>query len=502
MSAVEASQSPALALESVSVQYGAVRALDGVSLQVRAGEVHGLMGENGAGKSTLLKVLSGVVKPQAGQIYLSGKPQRFVRPRDAIDAGISIIYQELHLVPELTVAENLLLGQTPSRLGVVNRRALLDRAQKELDQLGEPIDPTMRVADLSIGQRQMLEIGKALLRNSRVIAFDEPTSSLSLRETQRLMQIIRALRDDGRTIIYVTHRMDEVDEICDRVTVFRDGRHICVMDKAKRIDRNELIAAMIGRRVEDVYGYRPRELGPAQLEVHELQSASLREPISVSARRGEIIGLFGLVGAGRTEFAKVLCGVDSATQGEVRIQGRPVPLGSPQKAIAAGIALAPEDRKQEGLVLGASVSDNVNLSCRRHYSRWGFARDISRERATAVSYIQRLSIKTPDADTPVANLSGGNQQKIVLARYLAEQIEVFVLDEPTRGVDVGARKQIYDLLYELAEAGKTLLVISSDIAEVAGISDRVLVMRSGRLVGDLPRAEVSAEKLVRLALPS
>jgi L-arabinose transport system ATP-binding protein len=502
MSAIEASQSPALALDSVSVQYGAVRALDGVSLQVRAGEVHGLMGENGAGKSTLLKVLSGVVKPQAGQIYLGGRPQRFLRPRDAIDAGISIIYQELHLVPELTVAENLLLGQTPSRLGVVNRRALLDRAQKELDQLGEPVDPTMRVADLSIGQRQMLEIGKALLRNSQVIAFDEPTSSLSLRETQRLMQIIRTLRDDGRTIIYVTHRMDEVDEICDRVTVFRDGRHICVMDKAKRIDRNELIAAMIGRRVEDVYGYRPRELGPVQLEVRALQGTGLREPISVSARRGEIIGLFGLVGAGRTEFAKVLCGVDKATQGEVRIEGRRVPLGSPQRAIAAGIALAPEDRKHEGLVLGASVSDNVNLSCRRHHSRWGFMRDIARERATAVSYINRLSIKTPDADTPVANLSGGNQQKIVLARYLAEQIGVFVLDEPTRGVDVGARKQIYDLLYELAEAGKTLLVISSDIAEVAGISDRVLVMRSGRLVGDLPRLEVTAEKLVRLALPS
>lgn len=502
MSAIAASEASALALDCVSVQYGAVRALDNVSLQVRAGEVHGLMGENGAGKSTLLKVLSGVVKPQAGQIFLDGKPQRFVRPRDAIDAGVSIIYQELHLVPELTVAENLLLGQTPSKLGVVNRRALFERAKKELDQLGEPIDPRARVADLSIGQRQMLEIGKALLRNSRVIAFDEPTSSLSLRETQRLMQIIRALRDEGRTIIYVTHRMDEVDEICDRVTVFRDGRHICVMDKAQRIDRSELIAAMIGRRVDDVYGYRPRQLGPVQLEVRELQGTALREPVNLTASQGEIIGLFGLVGAGRTEFAKVLCGVDKATRGEVRIRGRQVGLGSPRRAIAAGIALAPEDRKQDGLVLGASVSDNVNLSCRRHHSRFGFARNIARERATTTSYITRLSIKTPDAQTPVANLSGGNQQKIVLARYLAEHIEVFVLDEPTRGVDVGARKQIYDLLYELAEAGKTLLVISSDIAEVAGISDRVLVMRSGRLVGDLPRAEVTAEKLVRLALPS
>jgi L-arabinose transport system ATP-binding protein len=493
---------PTLALEDVSVSYGPVRALDHVSLQVRTGEVHGLMGENGAGKSTLLRVLSGVIRPENGRIVLRGMQQNFSNTREAIAAGVSIIYQELHLVPELSVAENLMLGRMPSRLGIVNRRAMLKRALVELERLGEPIDPKARVASLSIGQRQMLEIGKALMRDSQVIAFDEPTSSLSIRESERLMQIIRGLRAEGRAIIYVTHRMDEVDEICDRVTVFRDGRHICVLNKAAGIDRNELVAAMIGRRVEDVYGYRPRDLGPVQLNVRGICGRGLREPMDITARRGEIVGLFGLVGAGRTELAKLLCGAERVSAGTVHIDDRQVRLNSPRSGIECGIALAPEDRKQEGLVLGASVADNVNLSCRRHQARFGLMRDRKRERAVAKEYVKKLSIKTPNEDTPVANLSGGNQQKVILARYLAERIDVFLLDEPTRGVDVGARKQIYDLLYELAEAGKTLLIISSDLAEVAGISDRVLVMRNGRLVGDVPRAEATAERLVRLALPS
>ncbi len=491
----------ALALEDVSVRYGPVRALDHVSLEVRAGEVHGLMGENGAGKSTLLKVLSGVVRPHTGHVALNGIRQQFNRARDAIDAGVSIIYQELHLVPELSVAENLLLGHMPSRLGFLDRREMIERAREELARLGEPIDPKAKVGTLSIGQRQMLEIGKALLRNARVIAFDEPTSSLSVRETERLMEIIRQLRAEGRAIIYVTHRMSEVDELCDRVTVFRDGRHICVLEKGAGFDRNELVTAMIGRRVEDVYGYRPRTLGPVQLEVDGLEGPGLRTPVSIKAQKGEIVGLFGLVGAGRTELAKLLCGAVRSARGSIRVGGRTLRLGSPRDAIASGIALAPEDRKQEGLVLGASVADNVNLSCRRHQARFGLMRDLKAERAVARDYVKKLSIKTPGEDTPVMNLSGGNQQKVILARYLAEKIDVFVLDEPTRGVDVGARKQIYDLLFDLAELGKTLLIISSDLAEVTGIADRVLVMRGGEFVGDVPRSQATPERLVRLALP-
>lgn len=493
---------PVLVLEDVSVRYGSVRALDHVSLEVQPGEVHGLMGENGAGKSTLLKVLSGVVRPETGRIVLNGAPQQFGRARDAIDAGVSIIYQELHLVPELSVAENLLLGHMPSRLGALNRREMLHRARKELERLGEPIDPKAKVGTLSIGQRQMLEIGKALLRDARVIAFDEPTSSLSVRETERLTHIIRQLRAEGRAIIYVTHRMNEVDELCDRVTVFRDGRHICVLEKGAGFDRNELVTAMIGRRVEDVYGYRSRALGPVQLEVDEIEGPGLRKPVSLKAHKGEIVGLFGLVGAGRTELAKLLCGAVRPARGAIRVAERTLRVDSPRHAIASGIALAPEDRKQEGLVLGASVSDNVNLSCRRHQARFGLMRNLKAEREVAREYVRKLSIKTPSEETPVMNLSGGNQQKVILARYLAERIEVFVLDEPTRGVDVGARKQIYDLLFDLAEAGKTLLIISSDLAEVTGIADRVLVMRGGALVGDVPRSDATPERLVRLALPN
>jgi L-arabinose transport system ATP-binding protein len=494
--------SSALELANVTVNFGPVRALNDVSLEVRSGEVHGLMGGNGAGKSTLLKVLAGALQPQQGRITINGVERRFASTREAIQAGVSIIYQELHLVPQLSVAENLMLGQMPARSGVVSRKEMLRRASAELERLGEPIDPNTKVAALSMGQRQMIEIGKALMRDARVIAFDEPTSSLSLRETERLVEIINKLRSEGRAIIYVTHRMDEVDILCDRVTVFRDGHRICLMEKGAGINRNELVTAMIGRRVEDVYGYQTRELGPVQLEIQNLLGPGLREPVSLRARRGEILGMFGLVGAGRTELMKLICGAQKATQGNIVVNGKSLQLRTPGDGIASGIALAPEDRQQEGLVPGASVGENINLSCRRNHARFGFIRDLKHERHLAREYIGRLSIKTPDESTAVKNLSGGNQQKVILSRYLADRIDVFLLDEPTRGIDVGARKQIYDLLYELAASGKTLIVVSSDLAEVTGICDRILVMRNGRIVGDLDRSEATAERLVRLALPN
>jgi len=502
VSAAIAPSGSALELANVTVNFGAVRALSDVSLEVRSGEVHGLMGENGAGKSTLLKVLAGALQPQEGRIKINGVEQRFANTREAIKAGVSIIYQELHLVPQLSVAENLMLGQMPARSGVLSRKEMLRRARVELERLGEPIDPNTKGADLSMGQRQMIEIGKALMRDARVIAFDEPTSSLSVRETERLVEIINKLRSEGRAIIYVTHRMDEVDTLCDRVTVFRDGHRICLMEKGAGINRNELVTAMIGRRVEDVYGYQPRELGPVQLEIQNLLGPGLREPVSLSARRGEIVGMFGLVGAGRTELMKLICGAQRVTQGSIVVNGKSLQLRSPGDGISSGIALAPEDRQQEGLVPGASVGENINLSCRRNHAHYGFFRNLKHERRLAREYIGRLSIKTPNETTAVKNLSGGNQQKVILSRYLADRIDVFLLDEPTRGIDVGARKQIYDLLYELAASGKTLIVVSSDLAEVTGICDRILVMRNGRLVGDLNRNEATAERLVRLALPN
>ncbi|MGO4700760.1 L-arabinose ABC transporter ATP-binding protein AraG [Dyella sp. 2RAB6] len=490
-----------LELQGISVGFPGVRALDGVSLEVRAGEVHGLMGENGAGKSTLLKVLAGVNRPQAGTLRLDGRPQHFADTRAAIDAGIAVIYQELHLVPELTVAENLLLGQLPGRLGLLDRRALVARAIDALGRLGERIDPHMPVKRLSIGQRQMLEIGKALLRDARVIAFDEPTSSLSARETERLFRIIEGLRDEGRAIIYVTHRMDEVDALCDRVTVLRDGRRIETFDAAAGLDRHRLVTAMVGRPIADVYGYRPRAAGEVLLEAKGLFGPGLAEPASFAVRRGEILGFFGLVGAGRSELMKLVYGATRASAGHVELRGRRVAFASPRDAVRAGVALCPEDRKQEGIVAIASVADNLNLSARRHVCRGGFLLDTRRERELAQDYIRRLAIRPGDSSAAIGQLSGGNQQKVILSRWLAERIEVFLMDEPTRGIDVGARAEIYHLLYELAEAGRSVLLVSSDLAEVIGVADRIVVMREGRIAGCVERADASADGLIKMALP-
>ncbi|WP_324658121.1 L-arabinose ABC transporter ATP-binding protein AraG [Burkholderia thailandensis] len=490
-----------LELDGITVTFPGVRALDAVSLSVRAGEVHGLMGENGAGKSTLLKVLSGVNQPQAGTLRLNGLAQRFGSTRAALEAGIAIIYQELHLVPELTVAENLMLGQLPNRAGVLDERALVARATAELERLGERIDPNTPVKLLSIGQRQMIEIGKALMRDARVIAFDEPTSSLSARETERLFRIIHALRADGRAIIYVTHRMEEVDALCDRVTVFRDGRRIETFESVADLDRDRLIGCMVGRPIADVYGYRPREPGDVAIEAKGLRGPGLAEPVSFSARRGEIVGFFGLVGAGRSELMKLLYGAARPSAGHVELNGRRVSFASPRDAVRAGIALCPEDRKQEGIVAIASVADNLNLSARRHFSPARLLLDARRERELAARYIARLAIKTRDADTPIGALSGGTQQKVILARWLAERIDVFLMDEPTRGIDVGARAEIYNLFYELADAGRTVLIVSSDLAEVIGVSDRIVVMKQGRIAGCVAKAQASPDALIKLALP-
>jgi L-arabinose transport system ATP-binding protein len=490
-----------LYLDKISVRFPGVLALNQVSLGVRTGEVHGLMGENGAGKSTLLKVLSGVNATESGALYLDGKPRQFDSTKAAIAAGVAIIYQELHLVPELTVAENLMLGQLPSRFGVVKQRALVERALAELQRLGERLDPNTKVKALSIGQRQMIEIGKALMRDARVIAFDEPTSSLSARETERLFAIIRALREQGRALIYVTHRIEEVDELCDRVTVFRDGQHIDTFEAGAHLDRNRLISAMVGRSINDVYRYRERKHGEVKLEVRDVMGPGLSAPASFSARAGEIVGFFGLVGAGRSELMQLVYGATRRTAGEIRLNGRLAKFDTPRAAVRAGVALCPEDRKKEGIVSIASVSDNLNISCRRHFSPMGFILNRRKEESTTLEYIKKLAIKTRSGDTPIGTLSGGNQQKVILSRWLAEQIEVFMMDEPTRGIDVGARSEIYELLYQLAESDRTVIVVSSDLAEVIGVSDRIVVMKQGEIVGNLPRAQATPDQLIKLALP-
>lgn len=490
-----------LALENVSVRFPGVLALDSVSFGVNRGEVLGLMGENGAGKSTLLKVLSGVNQPHTGTVVLEGKPRAFTSTRSAIEAGIAIIYQELHLVPELTVAENLMLGQLPNRLGVVDRKQLLAKALREIERLGERLDPDMAVKHLSIGQRQMIEIGKALMRDARVIAFDEPTSSLSARESDRLFEIIRSLQAEGRSIIYVTHRMDEVYTLCDRVTVFRDGRHVETFGSVATLERDRLISAMVGRSIEDVYGYRGRTHGEVKLSVDGVMGPGLSAPASFKAHAGEIVGFFGLVGAGRSELMKLIYGAVPKTAGQIELKGTPMRFTSPRDAVRAGVALCPEDRKQEGIVAIASVSDNMNISCRRRFSWGGFLLNARREEAVTDEFIGKLAIKTRTGATTIGTLSGGNQQKVILSRWLAEDIDVFLMDEPTRGIDVGARSEIYSLLYGLAEAGRTVIVVSSDLAEVIGVADRILVMKQGQIVGDLPKTQATPDQLIRLALP-
>ena len=492
-----------LRFDGISVVFPGVRALDGVSFNAHAGQVHALMGENGAGKSTLLKVLSGVNRVTEGALWIDGQRHVFSNAREALREGISIIYQELTLSPNMSVAENLLLGQLPTRQGFVNRRELKQKALAILADLGEgEIHPSTKVRELSIGQQQMIEIGRALLRDAKVIAFDEPTSSLSIQETRQLKRIVKRLRDEGRVVLYVTHRMEEVFEMCDAVTIFRDGQHIRTHEEMSTLNHDLLVSEMVGRDIDDVYGYRPREQGDLVLTVEGIQGRGLKAPVSFSVKRGEVFGLFGLVGAGRSELLRLVCGVESPSAGSVTFNGQARRFKSPGEAIRAGIAMCPEDRKSQGIFPVASVADNLNISCRRFFKRWGIFRHPGRERRNAEAYIQQLSVKTPGPRAPIGKLSGGNQQKVILARWLAEEIDLFVMDEPTRGIDVGARRDIYSLLYDLAEQGKSVVVISSDLAEVSSICDRIAVMRDGELVDVVPRASATPERLLGLALPA
>jgi len=494
---------PYLRFDAISVVFPGVRALDGVSFAAHAGQVHALMGENGAGKSTLLKVLSGVNRVAEGALWIDGQRHVFSNAREALREGVAIIYQELTLSPNMSVAENLLLGQLPTRQGFVDRRQLKQKALAILADLGEgDIHPSTKVRDLSIGQQQMIEIGRALLRDAKIIAFDEPTSSLSIQEIRQLKRIVKRLRDEGRVVLYVTHRMEEVFEMCDAVTIFRDGQHIRTHADMSALNHDLLVSEMVGRDIDDVYGYRARDHGDVILNVEGIQGRGLKAPVSFSVKRGEVFGLFGLVGAGRSELLRLVCGVETPKSGSVHFNGEARQFKSPHDAIRAGIAMCPEDRKSQGIFPVASVADNLNISCRRFFKRWGFFRHPGRERRNAESYIHQLSVKTPGPRTPIGKLSGGNQQKVILARWLAEEIDLFVMDEPTRGIDVGARRDIYSLLYDLAEQGKSVVVISSDLAEVSSICDRIAVMRDGELVEVVPRESATPERLLGLALPA
>jgi L-arabinose transport system ATP-binding protein len=490
-----------LSYAGVGKIFPGVVALAEVSFSVRPGEIRALMGENGAGKSTLLKILAGEYRPDSGAVIVDGQARTFASPRDSAAAGVAIIHQELHLVPDLSVAENLLLGDFPQRGGFLDRKALRARAVEILARLGEDIDPDSPVRALSIGKRQMIEIGKALLRDARIIAFDEPTSSLSARETQTLMRIIRDLRAEGRAILYVSHRMEEVFALCDSVTVLRDGRHVVDYPAMGDVDQARLITAMAGRTIADIYDYRSRPLGDEVLAAEGLLGPGLSRPLDVSARRGEILGFFGLIGAGRSELFKLLYGATAPTAGHLRLRGHPVVFDTPRQAIAAGLALCPEDRKGEGIFPLAAVRENIAVAPRNLGDRRRPFLDMAAEARRADDLIALMRVKTASAATAIGTLSGGNQQKAVIARWLAADSDILLMDEPTRGIDVGARSEIYDHIYRLAEAGKTVLFASSDMPEVMGVADRIVVMREGAIAGIVGRDEATPDLLLRLALP-
>jgi len=494
--------SPYLQFDSVSKNFPGVRALDEVSFAVPEGSVHALIGENGAGKSTLLKVLSGLYKPDGGRLILGDQQQYFRSTSAAIRAGVAVIYQELQLVPELSVAENIYLGHLPNKMGWVHRKQIIRAAARQMENLGERINPRAKVGSLSIGQRQMVEIAKSLARDAKVIAFDEPTSSLSARETERLFTVINQLKRQGKVVLYVSHRLEEIFEVCDSATVLRDGKLAHTYASIEGVSRDDLVTKMVGRSIEDIFNYQPRSPGGEVLQVQNLQGPGISQPASFSVRSGEVVGFFGLVGAGRTELMKLIYGARKADHGRVFVDGQALRATHPQQAIRAGIMLCPEDRKKEGIIPIRSVMENLNISGRRHFSRMGFFINESRERANAKQHIQRLAIRTPSLGQLVMNLSGGNQQKVILARWLSEQIKVILLDEPTRGIDVGAKSEIYSIIYELANAGIAVVVVSSELPEVLGVCDRTYVMREGAIVADIPRSEATQQKLVSLALPS
>ncbi len=499
-----------LVLRGIVKAYGGVPALRGVDLDVRAGEIHALVGENGAGKSTLMKVLGGATRADAGSVEVDGRAAAIAGPADAQRLGIAIVHQEIRLVPELTVAQNVLLGREPLRAGAAWRPPLrlVDRAAEErvaraaLAQLGAAeLDPGSRVADLPMAARQLVEIARALARSARILALDEPTAALATAECERLFDVLRRLRAAGVALIYISHRLDEVLRLADRVTVLRDGA-VVHAGPAAGLARRDLIGRMVGRDLEQEVPWRPRARGPELLRVEGLRARGLRG-VDLALARGEVLGLGGLVGSGRSELAHVLFGASPREAGRVLLDGREVAPRSPREAIDLGIALLTEDRNRLGLIAGLNVRENVTLPSLAAFVA-GRALRLLRRRSEAAAVrglAERLRLKPPSTETPVAHLSGGNRQKVVLARWLLSRARLFLFDEPTAGVDVGAKVEIYELIAALAEGGAGILVISSDLPELLGICDRVAVMNEGRIAGELARGEATEARVLALAVP-
>ncbi|MTF12332.1 sugar ABC transporter ATP-binding protein [Raoultella ornithinolytica] len=489
---------PVLSMRNIAKAFGKFYALKGVDLTVWPGEIHALMGENGAGKSTLMKILAGAYTATSGEILIDGRPHAIKGPKDALAAGITLIYQEMQLAPNLTVAENIFLGSELARGGLVQRKEMINQAQAVIDRLGAQFKASDRVMTLTIAEQQQVEIARALHRNSRVLVMDEPTAALSSRETQRLFELILRLRDEGMAIIYISHRMAEVYELSDRVSVLRDGQYVGSLTRDK-LNASELVRMMVGRPLSDLFN-KERDIPPGQprLRVEDLTDGGKVKASSLVVRAGEIVGLAGLVGAGRSELAQLIFGVRRATGGVIEIDGEPVVIHSPRAVIELGIGFLTENRKEQGLFLEMAAQENITMATLERDARWGM---LNRKKAQTLSddAISLLNIRVPHAQVRAGGLSGGNQQKLLISRWVAIGPRILLLDEPTRGVDVGAKSEIYRIMTQMARQGVAILMISSELPEVVGMSDRVYVMREGSIAGELQAGDISQESIMTLA---
>ncbi|MBQ8144089.1 MAG: sugar ABC transporter ATP-binding protein [Butyricicoccus sp.] len=486
-----------LEMRHIAKSFPGVKVLNDVTLQVRRGEVHALMGENGAGKSTLMKILMGIYTADAGEVLLDGEPMLARGPREAMERGVAMIHQELNPILDMQVFENIYVGREKKKGLLVDRGAMIRETESLLTDLGIDIPATSCMRDLSVAQCQLIEIVKAISLNSKVIVMDEPTSAITDREVETLFAQIRRLKNEGVAIIYISHKMDEIFRICDTITVLRDGQFIGT-DAAEKLDNDKLIRMMVGRDITEVFPKAEAEIGGEILAVEGLCYEKRVRNVSFTLRRGEVLGIAGLVGAGRSELVETIFGMRRKSAGEIRVNGEPAAINHPADAIAHKLALITEDRKFTGLNLVGTVAENITLVDLARQFRSGLI-DRKKENRIADDYIGKLSIKTPHAQQLVGNLSGGNQQKVVLSKWLLAEPDIIILDEPTRGIDVGAKRDIYLLIGELVQQGKAVIVISSEIPEVMGLSDRILVMAEGRMTGELARPDFSQERIMTYA---
>ena len=476
-----------------------MHALKGVDFDLNGGECVALLGENGAGKSTLIKVLGGAHQPDEGSLEIDGQPMVFEKPTDSLDAGIAIIYQEFNLVPGLSVAENVFLGMEPNDFGWVRMSEQKRRVEDTCKRIGANLSPSALCEDLTVAERQLVEIAKALVRDARVLVMDEPSAALTKKEVEQLYLLVDDLKSKGIGIVYVSHRLEEVERLADRAVVMRDGERVGELGR-EELDRRRIIELMVGRSMDQEFPAHRRQPGEVRLRAHELSRGDKVRKVSLEVRAGEIVALTGLVGAGRTETARLLFGADERESGEIELDGNSLSLRTPRDAIEAGVCLLTEDRKDQGLVLGLSVRENFGLPNLESFSRRGWI-DERREGQAFSGYVDKIMIKVSGPNQSAGQLSGGNQQKVVLAKWLERNAEILIFDEPTRGIDVGAKYEIYQWMNQLADQGKGILMISSELPEVLGMSDRILVMKEGELVGEVSNGnEVTQESLMAMAI--